>query len=68
VSAVRGGAQYDSPLSSLRAALQPTCGLFEDTFDAPDVVRPAPFKAPSARGDQPQIELPAKSLLVLSQR
>jgi alpha-L-arabinofuranosidase len=39
-----------------------------NTFDAPDTVRPAPFKAPGARGDRLQIELPAKSLLVLSQR
>jgi alpha-N-arabinofuranosidase len=39
-----------------------------NTFEAPDAVRPAPFKAPRARGDLLPIELPAKSLLVLSQR
>jgi alpha-N-arabinofuranosidase len=39
-----------------------------NTFDQPDSVRPATFKAPRARGEQVQLELPAKSLLVLSQR
>ena len=39
-----------------------------NTFDAPEAVRPAPFKAPSARGEQLQVQIPAKSLLVLSQR
>jgi alpha-N-arabinofuranosidase len=39
-----------------------------NTFDAPDTVRPAPFKVPRARGERLQIEVPAKALLVLSQR
>jgi alpha-N-arabinofuranosidase len=39
-----------------------------NSFDAPETVRPAPFKVPRARGDRLQLELPAKALLVLSQR
>jgi alpha-L-arabinofuranosidase len=39
-----------------------------NTFEAPDTVRPATFKASRARGDQLHLQLPAKSLLVLSQR
>lgn len=38
-----------------------------NTFDQPDAVRPTPFKVPRARGEQLQLELPAKSLLVLTQ-
>lgn len=39
-----------------------------NTFDAPETVRPAPFTAPRPRGDTLQVELPAKSLLVLSHK
>ncbi|WP_116812653.1 alpha-N-arabinofuranosidase [Steroidobacter cummioxidans] len=39
-----------------------------NTFNAPDTVRPAAFTVPKARGERLQIEVPAKSLLVLSQR
>ncbi len=38
-----------------------------NTFDAPDTVRPARFKDIKLEGGQVRIELPAKSLLVLSQ-
>jgi alpha-L-arabinofuranosidase len=39
-----------------------------NSFDSPDVVRPTPFKPVSSRAGKVKVELPAKSVLVLSQR
>jgi alpha-N-arabinofuranosidase len=38
-----------------------------NTFDAPNTVRPVPFSQIEIRGEQVQLTLPAKSVLVLSQ-
>jgi alpha-N-arabinofuranosidase len=42
-----------------------TASHSHNSFDAPDVVKPAPFTGASVQGDKLVVTLPAKSVVVL---